>query len=236
MPEKKTSWPGMLIAALMTLPAWASEAPDIVGAASDPDTGSLLYLEHYYCDQDALNCSVLYLRPDESLIASKQINYQNSLQAPQLVFKDLRNERELRISPPQDPDLVFDAGFDNFVRLRWDSLEGGKAVKFPFLLLDRDKPITMRASEDREQRCRATELCLQVRLDSWLLAALIEPIELTYDRDDQRLRRFKGLSNLKSDSGKSQQVEILYNYRDEGQGASEYSHQGGSKRLYSASA
>jgi len=45
---------------------------------------------------------------------------------------------------------------------------------------------------------------------------LIDPIELTYDRDEQRLRRFKGLSNLKTDSGDSQKVEIHYNYRDDG--------------------
>jgi len=208
--------PAALIWALLSLPVMGNEQPDIVGEASDPATGSLLYLEHYYCDEDALACSVFYLRPDQSLIASKQINYQSNLQAPELVFKDYRDDRELKISPPQDPKLVFDAGFDNFVRQQWQPLADGEAIKFPFLVLDRANPIRMRAGQDPGVECENSQLCLQVRLDSWLLGALIDPIELTYDRDEQRLRRFKGLSNLKTDSGDSQKVEIHYNYRDDG--------------------
>lgn len=190
------------------------QRPDIVGEAVDPETGETLYLEHYYCTENALKCSVLYLRPNQELIASKQIDYEPSLKAPELTFRDFRTNRQLSISPP-DKDTVVDAGFDNFVRLQWQDLAAGEEVIFPFRLVNREKPLTMRASRD-EKGCADGQLCLEVRLDSWLLGALVDPIELIYDRDSQRLRRFQGISNLKSDAGRSQKVEIRYQYADEG--------------------
>jgi hypothetical protein len=189
------------------------QRPDVVGEAVDPKTGETLYLEYYYCTDDALKCSVVYLRPNQELIASKQLDYEPSLKAPELTFRDFRTDRELSISPP-DQDVVVDAGFDNFVRLQWQDLMAGEEVVFPFRLVNREKPLTMRASRE-DGECADGQLCLQVRLDSWLLGALVDPIELIYDRGSQRLRRFQGISNLKSDEGRSQKVEIRYQYADE---------------------
>ena len=188
------------------------QSPDVVGEAVDPDTGKTLYLEQYFCSDDDLKCSVFYLRPDDELIATKKLNYQPSLKAPELTFRDFRTDRELSISPPGD-DLVVDAGFDNFIRLQWQELTAGKDVVFPFRPVTREEPLTMRAS--RRPDCGDDKLCLEVRLDSWFLGALVDPIQLVYDRDSQRLRRFTGISNLKNDAGRSQRVDIRYRYSDE---------------------
>ena len=187
--------------------------PDIVGKATDPDTGDTVYLEHHYCSADLLACRVFYLRPNSQVIASKRLNYEPNLKAPELTFQDYRTDRELTIAE-SDADYVVDAGFDNFVRLQWQDLAEGEDVVFPFRLMDREKPITMRASEDGDD-CASSKLCLEVRLDSWLLGSLVDPIELVYDRKSQRLLQFSGISNLKSDAGRSQKVDIRYQYLDE---------------------
>ena len=206
--------------ALAVLLAWSPLAlsnsipdavPDVVGEARDPDTGNTLYLEQYYCSDNGLSCSVFYLRPNEELIASKELDYSASSKAPALTFRDFRLDREVIIDQP-DTDAVVDAGFDNFVRLQWQELAEGEEVRFPFRMVGRDDPIRMRAA--REARCEDGKLCLQIRLDSWLLGSLVDPIHLEYDADSQRLLRFEGISNLKSDQGRSQKVEIRYRYPD----------------------
>ena len=186
--------------------------PDVVGEARDPDTGDTIYLEHYYCSDNGLSCSVFYLRPNEELIASKELDYSTNPKAPALTFRDFRLDREITIDQP-DTDAVVDAGFDNFVRLQWQDLAEGEEVKFPFRIVGRDDPIRMRAS--KEARCEDGRLCLQIRLDSWLLGSLVDPIQLEYDADSQRLLRFEGISNLKSDEGRSQKVEIRYRYPEQ---------------------
>lgn len=190
----------------------ASERPDIVGRAMDPESGDTLYLEHYYCSADDLVCKVLYLQPDRALIARKDINYRSSRKAPELTFRDFRTEQKLSVSRPGE-DLVIDAGFDNFVRSQWQVLDAGQEITFPFLLVDRDKPLNMRARKDAS--CDASQLCLEVRIDSWLLGFIVDPIKLTYERESQRLMRFQGISNLQTDSGRSQKVVIRYTYRVE---------------------
>lgn len=186
--------------------------PDVVGEARDPDTGDTIYLEHYYCSDNGLSCSVFYLRPNEELIASKELDYSTNPRAPALTFRDFRLDRQITIDQP-DTDAVVDAGFDNFVRLQWQDLAEGEEVKFPFRIVGRDDPIRMRASKDA--RCADGRLCLQIRLDSWLLGSLVDPIQLEYDAASQRLLRFEGISNLKSDEGRSQKVEIRYRYPEQ---------------------
>lgn len=199
--------------ALLPLAAVASNLPesepDIVGEARDPDSGDTLYVERYYCSEDGLACRVFYLRPNQELIASKELDYRGNPKAPQLTFRDFRLDSEVTIAQP-DTDAVVDAGFDNFVRLQWQELAGGEAVKFPFRMVGREDPIRMRA--ERDASCEDGKLCLEIRLDSWLLGSLVDPIELTYDANTQRLLRFEGISNLKSDQGRSQKVEIRYRY------------------------
>ncbi len=201
---------GMLIAATAAA-STPDELPDILGEARDPGSGQTLYFEHHYCDDDLLACSVFYLDTEGQLMASKTMDYSFSRLAPSLHFVEYRFDKELSYTP-SDPDLVVDSGFDNFVRSRWDSLDEGEAVRFPMKLLGRDKPLKMKGSKASGMDCSTTELCIDVALDSWLLGSLVDPIQLTYDRDERRLQRFRGLSNLRTDEGERQQVDIRYLY------------------------
>ncbi len=183
--------------------------PDVVGKATDLKTGETLYLEHYYCSDDELRCSVFYLRPDDRVIARKDLDYATSPKAPDLKFQDFRIDKEIVIESTES-DSVVDAGFDNFVRLQWQDLAEGDDIQFPFRMVGREEPIDMLARQRDE--CEGDKLCLNIRLDSWLLGNLIDPIQLTYDRDSQRLLRFKGISNLRNDEGRTQKVDIVYAY------------------------
>ena len=130
---------------------------------------------------------------------------------PAVLAQDLRTGREQAIPAIDDPELVVDAGFDNYVRLRWDDLLDGKRVKFPLRLLSLDSPVDMRA-QVIESDCPAGQLCIEVEVDSWLLGLLAGPIKLRYDREDRSLLYFSGVSNLKDDDGESQEVVIRYDY------------------------
>lgn len=203
---------GALFWTLFSTMAHADSAPNVVGEARHPDTANILYEEHHYCTEALQLCTVSYLEYDGELLASKRVDYRFNKQAPDVIFKDIRRDQEFSASEAGRVDIVIDAGFDNFVRLHWNKLESGKSVQFPFQLMDRDKPLNMKVSEAADGNCNSRDLCLQVRLDSWLLAALIDPIRLTYDRQQRRLLRFQGLSNIRDSNGGRQQVDIHYSY------------------------
>jgi len=226
-------WPRIIAACLLAAPlaSSAAERPDILGRALHPDTGEVLYLERHYCNEEEQSCRVLYQLPDDSLIALKTVDYRLSSQAPGLFFEDYRHQRELRLDPTQatqaqGSELVVDAGFDNFVRARWDTLADGGTLRFPFLPLGREKPLAMRIGPRAGDGCDQ-QLCLQVELDSWFLGMLVDPVELTYDRSQRRLLRFRGISNIPTAEGGGQSVDLHYSYSDTLYSASTYSHQGG---------
>jgi hypothetical protein len=193
------------------------EAATITGQAFDLDSGKLLYSEDYFCspaeDGSATGrCSVVYRDERGDMIARKEIDYSRSLQAPSLLINDYRQARELQMEFTDQPDLVVDAGFDNFVRLNWDQLSEGDPVKFRFLVAGRDSPLKMKARADDSDSCDEETFCLTISLDSWLLGSFVDPIELTYSRDDRRLLRFRGISNIRDAAGATQEVDIRYRY------------------------
>ncbi len=186
--------------------------PDVIGKAFERGSDRLLYEEHHFCNEDTSLCQVFYLNATGDLFARKDIEYQKAPSAPGLLFRDFRKDLEIRIDPSEDSELVVDAGFDNYVRQRWGELSGGESIRFPFLIAGRDRPLAMRAGPDKDDECEESTVCLEIELDSWLLGMIVDPIELTYDRDTRRLLRFQGISNLKDDEGGSQQVDIRYQY------------------------
>ncbi len=190
----------------------ATGEPDVIGQAFERGSDRLLYEEHHFCNEDTTLCQVFYLNATGDLFARKDIEYQKAPAAPGLLFQDFRKDLEIRIDPSEDSELVVDAGFDNYVRQRWLELSGGESIRFPFLIAGRDRPLAMRAGPDKDDDCEESNVCLEIELDSWLLGMIVDPIELTYDRDTRRLLRFQGISNLKDDEGGSQQVDIRYQY------------------------
>lgn len=197
--------------------AQASPSPFVEGAAYDKDSGELLYREHHLCARDLKQCTVRYKDTDGALIARKELDYRHAVTAPALVLNDYRHDRVIRIPFTDDSgDLVVDAGFDNFVRAQWDTLASGELVTFRFRGVGFDSPIDMKIGLSDEGVCDRDALCLAVNIDSWLLSKFVEPIQLTYSRDDRRLQRYSGISNLKGAGGESMTVDIIYEYPNTG--------------------
>lgn len=184
----------------------------VVGQAYDQTSGSIAYREFHFCSADALRCSIEYKNPEGKLIARKDLDYRHDLHAPEINIHDVLLAQRQTIAAQREDGLVVDAGFDNFVRSNWDKLVTGEAIKFRFLVVGRKQPFTMRAQLDESRSCPQQELCLSVALDSWLLGMLADPIDLTYSREDRRLKRFQGVSNIRTESGKTQDVDIQYDY------------------------
>lgn len=188
--------------------------PTVVGSAYNKDTGTFVYSEHHFCGEDQMLCTVQYRDSLGVIFAEKHLDYRQNPLSPSLLMTDYRSGVESRVTASEQENLVVDAGFDNFVRSIWDTLDAGDNAKFPFLVVGFDKPINMKALRSSAGDCTAAELCLDIKLDSWFLGMIIDPIELSYSRAQRRLLRFSGISNIKDENGESLNVDIHYQYED----------------------
>jgi hypothetical protein len=193
--------------------SWATHL--VLGKAYERNTGTFLYSEHHSCSEQRLLCTVEYSDGAGEVFAKKLLDFRQSLVGPSLVMSDYRNQSEISIPASQNNSLVIDAGFDNFVRSIWEELNEGQQISFPFLPAGFDKPLNMKALRSEKVDCEAEQLCLDIELDSWLLALIIAPIELSYSRSDKRLLHFSGMSNIRDEDGETQDVDIHYEYLEE---------------------
>ena len=187
----------------------------VLGKAYEKNTGAFLYSEQHFCSEQRLLCTVEYSDAAGEVFAKKRLDFRHSLVGPSLVMSAYRNQSEISIPASQSDALVIDAGFDNFVRSSWEALNDGKQISFPFLPAGFDKPLDMRALRSEKIDCDPKQLCLDIELDSWLLAMIVDPIELSYSRSNKRLLHFSGVSNIKDEDGETQSVDIHYEYLEE---------------------
>lgn len=209
-----------VLCALTSLPAFALNA---VGEARAADSGELRYTEHHRCTDSGESCEVEYRDAGGEVFARKELDYSRSWHAPALMFEHLLDENSIRVEREMAEEVVVDAGFDHYMRSHWDALVAGERIQFEFLPAGRDSPLGMRAQRDEKPECPQQRLCLKVSLDNWLLGALVPPIQLQYGRQDKRLIRYDGISNLRDAQGKQQQVRIEYRYPASADGAEERS-------------
>ena len=199
----------LAVAVLLAVPAFAT--PGIIGEARGVDEGDFRYSEHHTCSRDGQQCTVEYKDRGGDVFARKAVDYASGLHSPSLVLEDFRLGETRRVDAGYAESVVVDAGFDHYVRHRWDELAAGDEIQFPFLLAGREKPLSMAAKRDQERDCPTGQLCILVTLDMWFVSLLVEPIRLVYD-DQRRLTQFRGVSNIPTAEGKSQSVEINYRY------------------------
>lgn len=185
----------------------------VTGQAFDDDGKALLYRELHRCNSPRSRCVIEYVDPGQQTLARKELDYSDSAYAPDVTMRNLLLESLKRASGGDDAATVIDAGFDNYVRSRWDELAAGKTVDFPFLVLGREQPLAMQAAR-RDGDCAEDALCLAVAPQAWYLRLVVPPIELTYARDSRRLLRYQGISNLRDAQGNSRLVDIRYDYAD----------------------
>jgi len=188
----------------------------VIGEAREPNSAEVLYFERHYCSLDLLQCEIEYKDASGEAITRKTLNYRGSPNNPEVFVEAYRQESEALVAVSGADGVVVDAGFDNFVRSHWQELSSGDVVVFPFQALGFDEPFTMRAAMSESEECSARQLCLSVRLDSWLLNWLANPINLVYSTQSRRLLRFEGTSNIRAENGESMDVIIEYSYLSDG--------------------
>lgn len=130
------------------------------------------------------------------------------------------------VNPAADLPVVIDAGFNMFIRQHWDALINGDSKVFNFAFAKRGSMIHMRISrtacdlpaasdrrdnsdEPNKASSNTDSICLVLQPDSWIFKMLAPPTKLTY-RPDKILLRYRGLSNIDTETGDNQLVDIRY--------------------------
>ena len=111
---------------------------------------------------------------------------------------------------------VADAGFDAFIRSRWEALRTGEAVELEFLAITRASFVafvTREVSHDDEA------VTFEVKALNPLIRLFVNPIRVTYDLRTRQLLRYAGLTDiaLLDSSGKPAgnfSAEIRYHYHE----------------------
>ena len=223
-----------LIAAALVLAALPAQAALTLeeGVARDPESRALLYREQHLirrADGKPTERLVLYRCADGTAFARKRVDYRRSMQAPEFSFEDVRlgyaeglrrtggghtvwvrdargqSERSAALDDAASR-LVADAGFDEFIRSQWTPLVSGQSVPLRFAVPSRLQTLGFKVDRQAPQTL-GQEQAETFRLKLGGLLGWVAPhIDVAYGRESRRLLRFEGLSNLRSDDGRTQLV------------------------------
>lgn len=232
---------GLLVLVLIYSPhlmGAASGVTQTIGEAFDMQSNELLYRETHCLKSNNTARQVTYQTEEGQVIARKLIDYKSGMTTPSFVQQNLvtnetikvelsgeevtmsvldtnqvpRNITRKRVS--EKIPMVIDAGFDYFVQENWNQLVAGKTQIFQFPLASRAKLVELRLNPTTCSYDSETDQCFKLDVNSWLLRILVAPIELGYDTDLKRLKRYRGLSNIEDKKGKGMVVDIRYRYQD----------------------
>ena len=227
--------PVWLFLCLFSSESMSAETLIYIGTAVSLDGEKLLYREEHELrteGQKPISREVRYFDSDGALFATKSNRYQATPTAPDFVLDDSRSDYRESVSAQGNrwtfgfreagkadqrtvgkPDYtpVIDAGFDEFVRASWPRLMAGKTASFSFAVASRLEWIDFRLIPLQQS---GNTLDVEMRLKSRLLSWLLDPVQLTYDLKTQRLLRYRGLTNIRTESGEGIYAEIRYTYPD----------------------
>ena len=225
-----------LVAALCAMAITSAHAGDLTftGYARGLDTGELLYIEsHAVTDAGGAHEKrvVLYRCPaDSSPFARKLLEYGNDRTVPGFDFDDARSgfaeglKRDSRgltvfaragahapvvAEPLVSPgELVADAGFDEFVRERWDSLERGTVSKVWFVVPSLKESVAFRVRKVDETNIDG-DVANVIRLSlAGPLGWFLPDIDVSYRKRDRRLMRYRGTTNIRDAEGELLKAQI----------------------------
>ena len=219
---------------------FAARSADVTftGRAHDPDTGALLYLEsHAVSDSGGPRETrvVSYLCTNGAPFARKTLDFEGARLAPAFTLDDARSgvsegmewrargftvfERTRGNAPRSKTlapvaGLVADAGFDEFVRARWDELESGTAIVVPFLVPSRLDTVKFRVRKTGETTIGgATASVFRLSVAS-PLGWFLPDIDVSYREADRRLLRYRGITNLRDAEGDMISAQIDFSDAD----------------------
>lgn len=226
---------GTLCCALILGAAASTAAERDDGVAYDR-AGRVAYRETHwrYAEGDTHRRLVLYRCADGRPFARKHMHWQQANEAaPDFDFLDQRDGyreglagaaggREVYWQPSRSaeerralvrlgPDAVVDAGFDSFIRRRWDELATGEVLRTAFLLpADLAAiPVAIRRVPGAQPEPDAAVARFTVELDRWY--AFVAPtLTLAYAASTRRLREFQGAVTIRDEQGKRQKLRVAF--------------------------
>ena len=228
----------LLTSLLSTVALAQTQAPleHLVGEAYDLDSGQLIYREHHafeYKDGELSTALVQYRRADGELIGEKTLNFEPDLYLPAFrtslyekrYIEGLRHVGDgqvelFRRGPGDDKDdtkrirrrsqMAGDAGFNTYVFSRFDELLSGEAITFHFAAPNRLMDVKFKAQRIEDGEVEGMPVVrFKVAIAS-LLSLFLDPLILAYDPETRHLIEYRGLSNVRDESGELYEVRIVY--------------------------
>lgn len=125
------------------------------------------------------------------------------------------NEPDIkRIDNDDDQNIVIDAGFDEFIRQNWQPLLAGDTVRFEFAYPKRLTTLSLQVQLNSDFPVDTDgDTYFRMIPSSGFLRLWVDPIYLSYQKSNQRLRSFHGVSNLYSSSREAWPVTLHYQYQ-----------------------
>lgn len=221
-----------MVAAGVVPVSGAHAAERYEGRAQARGGGPVLYSEtHWLYPQDGRTARlVLYRCADGTPFARKRVSdaasvapdfefvdgrdgYREGVRTAggrRLVFWQPRASAPAREKPlPPHAQAVIDAGFDAFVRKRWNALDAGTASA-GFLIPSRFDYLGVKVRDAGASRVDGQPARkLTMRLDAWFGFALPE-IALVYGEAGRRLLRYEGIGTIRDAKGRNQNVSIEF--------------------------
>ena len=229
--------------ALVAFPGMSDAAANqstryFVGDAFGLKSNDLVYRETHCGTQDELTSEVFYQHRDGTLIAHKELDYKSGHTTPSFVQHNFQAREKIQVSFDQEAvsmsvtdydkrenkntypltdttskPTVIDAGFDGFIRDKWDELVSGEMQEFRLPVASRSRLVSLRVKSSVCRYETETDQCFTVEPSNWFFRMLASPIELGYDTSLTRLTRYRGLSNINDENGRGLVVDIKYRYQ-----------------------
>ncbi|MFG1496697.1 hypothetical protein ABMA57_08690 [Saccharospirillum sp. HFRX-1] len=206
-----------------------AQTQNFTGTAFALDSERELYREQHQLtlnNGEPVSEQVRYLAPDGQLLGEKNMSYNEparpgyelvlpALDRTESVRPDrdgvtIVSRKEGRLGWPQQTAII-DAGFHYFILDHFDALERGQTLDIQFLTPSRLSWIALSIEPETP---RDDQLVLQLRPQNQVLRWLIDPIELTYSRSQQRLLQYRGLTNLPNGNEGNFKARIVYQYSE----------------------
>ncbi|MBX3019645.1 MAG: hypothetical protein KF767_17285 [Bdellovibrionaceae bacterium] len=113
-------------------------------------------------------------------------------------------------------DFVVSGNFQRYVHSKWADLQAGKTVSFRYGVWERMETVGFQVSKMKdEDKDGAKTTLLKMKPSSFIIAALVNPIEFRFNEDGSRLLEMKGRIQVKAKDGskfKDQDGVVVYKY------------------------
>lgn len=199
----------------------------------------IVYIEKHEVEYDDSKKLVVaktrYESSDGKLIAELNSDFRNSLTAPEHTIKDLRSGgvqgvrrngskfvlfdqeegkvEKNRVLEEKDADgrlFVGCQGLNYYLLANLEPLEPGKKLLLRFLIPGKLDYYDFDLSEISRPEDNIAEY--EIAINNWFLKIFAPTLRVKYDRKLKRIIWYEGISNIKSDKGENQKVQIEYEY------------------------